>query len=343
MKNVLFATTALVALAGFASAESHGGMMSSGVSFGGSFDAGYNDDIDGGLFFDADFDITGEFDLGDGFYGIVTWSASYESGTAGFAFDDQPTIEVGTNGGAITASLKYGDLDDEGASEYFYNDRDGMALDVENHDASEDVRALVQYGNFGFAVGCDNVGNGTCDDGVNYGFGATFGSIELGVGYDDADNTAGEAIGVSADAEFGAFGVGVSYIDVAGDSSIGVEVAYTVSDALSVGAYFASNSAADDAFGVSVDYTAGALTVGAYFDSATVDEFGVDVAYAVSGELTAFAGIYDDGVSADLMYYVGAEYTVNENLSATLSYSEGDEISGPEFKDGISAFLSGSF
>jgi len=349
MKTVLFATTALVAFAGAASAASHDSGAT--VSFSGNMTAGYNDAVKGGLYYDTDLDLAASVDFGDNVtakltYQLVSTADNVEAGT-----DIDPTVEITYTGGSLTASLKYGDLGDKGASEYFYGDRDGMAVDVENHDADRDVRALLEFGSFGVAAGCQITGLGDCA-GLNVGAGATFGSIELGVGYDDGSSGQTAVTAVSADATFGSFEVGVSYATSTPENSVGVTVDSTFG-AIKVGAYYASNSASSNAYGVSVDYAAGALTLGAYYDSATINSYGVDVGYAVSDSLTASAGyfngeasVYTAGTKADTVgsyYYVGIEYTVNDNISATVSYATANEISGPEFKQGISAFISADF
>ncbi|MBL1437050.1 MAG: porin [Rhodobacteraceae bacterium] len=356
MKNVLFATTALVAFAGAASAASHASGAT--VSFSGEITAGYNDETEGGLFYDTELNLTASVDFGDNVtakltYELVSTADNVEAGT-----DIDPTVEINYTGGSLTASLKYGDLGDKGASEYFYADRDGMGQDVENHDSDRDVRALVEFGNFGVAAGCQIVGSGDCG-GVNVGLGATFGSIKLGVGYDDNSSGQTAVTAVSADATFGSINVGVSYADGA-EQSVGVEVGTTFG-AIEVGAYYANNSVSDDGYGVSVDYTAGALTVGVFYDN--VDdggagtgraEYGVDVAYTVNSQITARAG-YLEGEAEVLnaaftgtdtvgsYFYVGMEYAVNDNISATVSYAEANEFGAPEYKQGISAFITASF
>ena len=377
MKTVLFATTALVAFAGAASAASHDSGAT--VSFSGEMTAGYNDNVDNGIFWDADLDLTAAVDFGDSVTATLTTQVA-KGNELGGSVVFTPTVEVVYTASSLTASLKVGDLGDKGASEYFYADRSGMAVDVENHDATADARALIEFGSFGVAIGCEVVENGllpvnytgTCNEGAyNIGAGATFGSIKLGVGYDN--NVGGLQRGVtsvSADATFGSLELGVSYASAsaaiaphavaAAQNSIGVEVGATFG-AIELGAYFASNSVADDEYGVSVDYTAGALTLGVRYDN--VDnggagsgraEYGVDLAYAVSDSLTASAGYFNgaaDTYAAGVKtagvvggyYYAGIEYAVNDNISATLSYATANEISGPEFKDGISAFITAEF
>ena len=331
MKNVLFVTTALVAFAGAAAAESHGGVT---LDWSGEANVGYNDVLEGGLFWDVTLTVDASVDLGDYVTASLAWDVVSADQFGASITDDIPTVTIGFDNGTIAAKLIAGDQDDDGASEMWYADRDGMALDVWNWDNNaNDYTAVVEFGNFGVAAT-------TCYScsGTSYGATAAFGSIELGFGYDDgvvSSNTA-----VSADATFGSFDVGASYITDGSDDSIGIAVGGTFG-AMEVGAYYAINSADDDGYGISVDYSAGALSVGAYFDVMGDTTYGVDVAYELSDMLTASAGIYDD--ATDMQYYVGIEYTVNDNISATVSYATADEISGPEFKDGISAFITATF
>jgi hypothetical protein len=389
MKNVLLTTTALVAFAGAAAAD---------VSWSGSADVGYNDEIKGGMFYDAALNVGASMDLGDGYAASLSYGIELDmiDGAATANWGAYPTIEIT----APFGSLKGGDLGDEGASEYFYADRSGMTQDVENHDSGArfDVRALAEFGAFGVAVGGQDDGAGGFS-GINYGAGGTFGDISFGLGYDDDDNGV-QVTAVSADTTFNGITVGVSYAAAVGstasfavdandaaaaadpavegtdfnttttvydENSIGLELGFEVSSDLSVGAYYANNSVAGDAYGVSASYTTGALTVGAYFDHTVAygypgtgvdadadgyeagagtlaasenDEWGIDVSYAVSADLTAYAGYFDDGTGVS---YVGATYAFNDSLSATVSYAEADEISGPEFKNGTTVMLSASF
>ncbi len=403
MKTVLFATTALVALAGAASAQT--------VSWSGSVTTGYNDAIEGGLFLQGDIGLSASVDLGDNVTAEFDWAGVTWDNNAASALSNTITATITYTNNNMTASLRAGDLNDKGASEYFYKDRDGMAIDVENQDGSSDVRALLEFGSFGVAVGCSAVGGviGVCD-GLNVGAGATFGSIELGIGYDDAANAGGSRTAVSADATFGSLTVGASYITAAGipttavtatnldgddtdntvlgtgaalagalagagidgtESSIGVSLGYEISSSLSVDAYYANNSVAGNSYGVSANFTSGALSIAAYYDvtastvygytgtdadgdgffaaapapvlgwsGVTATAYGADLSYGVSDAITAYAGVK---VATTTVYYAGVEYNVNDNITATLSYATANEISGPEFKDGITAMISAEF
>ena len=339
MKNVLLATAAMVAFAGTASAASH-----VGVSFSGEMTAGYNDEIESGLFFDANLDFNATVDMGDSIVATVSGTL-FDWNNDGVSTDADITVDITYTGDVLSASLTMGDLGDKGASEFYYADRSGMAIDVENHDDDNDARAVVTFGNFGVAIGCEiEPGTGTCDQGAyNVGLGATFGSIELGVGYDNAAGTQTAVTAVSADATFGSFDIGVSYATSVVENSIGVEVGTTFG-AISVDAYYASNSVSADQYGVSAEYASGPLTIGVYYDDdGALQTYGADVAYAVNDQMTINAGIFETDTASNMVYYVGMDYAINENVSATVSYATANEISGPEYKDGITALISASF
>ncbi len=409
MKNVLFTTTALVAFSGAAFAAGH--EDGPAVSFSGAVTVGYNDVVEGGIFWDADLDMSASVDMGGNV--VATLSAQIADGdeTAGGTFNFTPTIEIAYTGSPVNASLKVGDLGDKGASEYWYADRSGMAVDVENHDGSTDVRALVEFGSFGVALGCGLNGTNSCQ-GMNIGLGATFGSISVGVGYDDANAAVPAVVGppaiaaipeqyattaVSVDATFGAIEIGVSYAtgtssydvktghdtddaddtvtttdtNVTGtENSIGVELGYEISDSLNVSAYYANNSVRGDNYGLSGTFTTGAIAITAYYDlestlgtptgvdadgdgyftggqtttgTSSVASYGADVAYTFNDQITVNAGVFLPGAGADMSYYVGMDYAINDSVSATVSYATANEISGPEYKNGITALISASF
>jgi outer membrane protein OmpU len=388
MKNVLFATTALVAMAGAASAD---------ISFSGKVNAGYNDAVEGGLFLTGNVGATASVDMGDNVTAKVQWGGvSFDAGTSpAITLSQKVSAEIGYTGNNMTASLRLGDMNDKGASEYFYKSRSGMAVDVENQDNKGDARVLLQFGNYGVAVGCSAPlgAIGTCADGFNVGAGATLGSIKIGIGYDSAGNAAGSRTAISADTTFGSFDVGVSYVSgsssyvvktgvdgndadatvggttttVAGpENSIGVALGYKLSDAVKVKGYFAKNSVRGTDYGVSGTYTSGKLTLGAYYDSKSrlgtptgadadgdgfytggqttalsrSNTYGVDLGYAISDALKASAGVQ---MGSATHYYAGVVYTVNDAITATLSYANANKIHGPKFKNGISAFITAKF
>ncbi len=381
MKNVLFATTALVAMAGVASAQE--------VSFSGSATAGYNDVIEGGLFWNADLTVNGSVDLGDSVTASVKWKF-VKFDDAGFTFGTGliPTVTVAFDNGSLSAKLIAGDQNDKGAAEMWFKKLSGMAADVSNWDnTATDFTAVVEFGNFGVAATTSNTAGG-----VSFGAKASLGSIDLAAGVDTG--AVGPAFGVSAGATFGSMKVEVSYakgttkytaktgvdandadatvggtdtVVTGPETSIGVKVGYDVSSSLKLGAYYASNSVLGAQFGVTAGYTSGALGIDAYFKRssaytltpagvdvdgdgyytaagtaafATSNSYGVDLSYDISDKLKASAGIQ---IASSTSYYAGVEYTVNDNITATVSYANANKISGPEFKDGISAFITAKF
>ena len=401
MKNVLFATTALVAFAGAAAAQE--------ITWSGSMTAGYNDGIgaiagvEGGLFWDASLSVDASVDLGDTVTASVEWKVlTLDEAGVTMPSSDVPTATIAFDNGTLSAKLIAGDQDDKGAGEMWYTDRSGMAMDISNWDnAGDDFTAIVEFGNFGVAATTNGGGTDT-----SYGAKAAFGSIEIGLGYDNF--ASGNSVAISADATFGAMTVGVSYatgtvvkfiaydgndadplvfdnlilVDTYTETSTGVSLDYDISDSISVGAYYASNTVAPNSYGVSADFSAGAFSVSAYYDvtgahayvddgtgvdgdgdgsttaggqfhdNTTKTSFGADLSYDVSDSLTGFAGVQVSGTASvevglqsasATTYYVGVEYTVNDNVSATVSYATADEISGPKFKSGISAFITASF
>ena len=349
MKNVLFATTAMVVMAGSA-------MAAPTISFGGKATGGYND-VGGGLFLTGYVGATATVDMGDSVTAKVSWGGiSFNQALATpITLSKKVTAEFDYTGSSYTASLRIGDLNYKGASDYWYKDRAGMQLDVEAQNDHNDARALIQFGNYGIAIGC-GVANtaplnalGSCS-GMNIGLGATFGSMKLGVGYDDAANTGGSRTAVSLDTTLGSVDLGVSYIKSATANSIGV-VAGKTFGSVKVGAYFAANSAVADSYGVSAAYANGPIDIRAYYDSIIgVNSTSLDVAYKVSDAVTVHAGLKN---SATTNYYAGVDYVVNSNITATLSYANAASIyhaSGLNFadgthkyKNGITAMISASF
>jgi len=349
MKNVLFATTALVAIAGSA-------MAAPALSFSGKATGGYND-VGGGLFLNGYVGATATVDMGDSVKATVSWGgASFDQAVATpITLSKKVTAEFDYTGSSYTASLRIGDLNYKGASDYWYKDRAGMQLDVEAQNDHNDARALIQFGNYGIAIGCGVQSTaalntlGTCS-GMNIGLGATFGSVKLGVGYDDAANIGGARTAVSLDTTLGSIDLGMSYITSGAANSIGV-VASKSFGSVKVGAYFAANSAVADSYGVSATYANGPVDIRAYYDSIIgANSTSLDAAYKVSDAVTVHAGLKSHGVTD---YYAGVDYVVNSNITATLSYANAASIyhaSGFNFadgthkyKNGITAMISASF
>ena len=340
MKNVLFTTTAIagLALSGAAFAAGH---ASGNIGLSGSTDVGYNDDIEGGIFQETNIDIKASKDAGNGFMvgGHVRLNLDWYEGAGESTSLEFKSIYVETPIG----KLEYADsFDGTGASDSFYKDRDGMAEDMTNGDGHAGLKWSGDAGPIGYAIDLGNLdGGSTVNNGDHYSIGAggSFGAVTVGLGWEnDSHEGAGQVLGVSADFAAGIVEVGVSYIDSDVETSTGIAAAAEVMPGLTVGAYYAMNDTADDAYGVTFDYENGPFTLAIDYDDgngATVSNYEIDVSYAVNDMITLYAGTDEADGS-----YVGAEIAVADGITATIAYAEADEIGGPEFKDGTSAFLS---
>ncbi|WP_458792197.1 porin [Yoonia sp. MH D7] len=296
MKNILLTSTALVAFAGAAFAESHA--SDDGVSFTGTAYLGFNDD-----------DVWGE----DGFYWAanlaVTMSKALDNGvTAAATFNIEVDDESGegdsfegdaSNDYSLASSSYVLSLTSETASLFFgdtkfaaethwksagdmhgdaFSESDGEVVlrgDIEMAGVSASVSMLV----------ADEAGNYTSDAGENYdqlsfGLSGDIGMFNYSVAYQDEavlGNTGGngdfesaEAFGISGGASFAGADVTVAYAQQSayiGDDelqSFGVKVAYPFGPVTATVYYVAEDTKnsgdADDNYGLQLDYAAGAFT-----------------------------------------------------------------------------------
>lgn len=359
MKKVLFATTALAALsmsgAAFAGAHDSGNFGISGETV-----VGYNDNIENGIFQETNIDLKASKDLGD--YQIDAHGRlnfDWNEGTDEDSDDDSTTAEVEFKKAALktpVGTLTFADSQDgTGASDRFYKDRDGMALDVQNLDGIGSLQWEGNVGQFNYAVDTGSIENAVSDDwsvGLGTDIAVGGGDIGLGFGYDNnSGGTNSDRLGIGADFSFGMVEVGTSYMtgSVGGvdETSVAVDLGFNVTPELEIGAYYAQNDVADNKYGVTLDYETGPITIAIDYDTgdgATVDNYEIDVSYDTGAGITLYAG-YDDqeantaSVGTTGAFYVGAEIAIADGIEATVAYAEADEIGGPEFKDGTSAFL----
>ena len=338
MKNVLFTTTAVAALAigGTAFAAGH---ASGNFGISGSTDVGYNDDIEGGIFQETNVDIKASKDAGNGYTisGHARLNLDWYEGTGESTNVEFKNIAVDTPVG----KLEYADsFDGTGASDSFYKDRDGMAEDMSNGDGHAGLKWSGDFGEFGYAIDAGNLdGSSTVNAGDHFtlGAGGSFGAATVGLGFENNSHEGdGTVTGVSADFDLGGFDVGASYITSDVETSIGVAASTEITAGLTVGAYYATNDNAGDAYGVTLDYTMDALTVAVdWDDNGTTTNTEIDVSYDMGNGVVGYVG-WDEADGA----YVGAEVDVADGIKATIAYAEANEIGGPEFKDGTSAYLS---
>jgi len=298
MKNVLFATSALVAMAGTAYADSHAGIELTGSARLGLMYVEGRAGTDGS---DQELIGTSRVRLG------ATASGTSDSGLtfgASARFDHDPDDLGGwaptggpdtavycdsgaCNGGVSTSgsvfvsgnfgTLSYQDVDD--AVENRVSHVDGVGLtglgDFNEITRSAVVGSIIRYdydaGAFGLSVS-SNGGLETFQVGVGYSgdFGGT--SINFGIGYDDAEEVvpgAGDHIAASLGFGFG---------------DISVKTAYATNDLF-------------DDMAVSVGYTTGALGLTAFYHQFSldaggdIDAIGLGASYDLGGGLSVVGGV----------------------------------------------------
>ena len=310
MKNVLFATTAIVAasFAGTAFADiSLSGAGELGITYNEANDEDINDGFDFVQDFKVDITATGTSDSGLTFGGTAEIdSATNEPGDASNSFDDVSTFVSGSFGtlslGAIDSAYDFvsvgiatGGLDDE--ADYYFSDAGGDGVNdntIARYDYvfgsvtfSVSVEQGVVFGaeddleisNVGVVAEGDLDGV-EADDiiSVGLGYSGDLGGFELdaGLGYQmhSIGDTDIDIIGLSVGTGFGAVGVNLFYeiIDIDG-----------VDDDL-------------ETIAASIDYTAGALTIGANyvnnsFGDDDVDSYGLFTEYDLGGGLSAVAAV----------------------------------------------------
>ncbi|MEE9454367.1 MAG: porin [Paracoccaceae bacterium] len=340
MKNVLLTTTALVVLAGAAAAD---------VGFSGDAKVKYNDMT--GFGYSANLDLEYTAALNHGITATLTWGIKIFGDDFNAADNDNwtkvadafPTLVL-TDG---TYTFTFGGVDL--ASDH-YSDVSGMAVGAGDRDGAAILRldgAVAGYFDASVSYVAEDYtegGDSTVDEeDIAVGVSGTFGQFSFGLGY-ETDNTSAAAgnafIGANVGATFGGITVDLAYA-TAGANSIGVSLGYEISSAISVGAYYAQNSAADDKFGVSLDYTSGPLTVGVAYKDGTGAVTGnatIDVTYDLGGGIMTYAG-YNQADGG----YVGVEYDLGSDAMVWASFSEFGDAGDPEFDEGITIGVSASF
>ena len=288
MKKVLFATTALVASAGFAAAE---------VSLSGSAEIGIIDSGAGSAEFHSDMDVTfslsGETDNGLTFGATIDLDEAGDDGAAGaladgidanptrtnngFAVEEHSvfisggfgTVTMGDTDGAFDWAMQEVNLvggsiaDDETAHAGFSGnggfdgDNDGQILRYDYSFGAFAIAASVELEDTGTV-------NGAGDDiyALGFKYDADFGGIAVGFGLGYADDGTNDLLGLSIDADFGnGFVAGLNYTDNdTGADHTAIGVGYTM-DALSIGVNYGEFDGGADGFGLAVNYDLGGAVV----------------------------------------------------------------------------------
>jgi outer membrane protein OmpU len=368
MKNILLASTAIVAFAGAAFADGH-----SGVSFAGDASLGYNDDISDGFFWDSKIMTGFAATLDNG----LTASASFDLNIANdddadtVDFDDYTLSLTSEMGGLYYGVTAY-------AAETLWQSAGDMAGDSFS-EADNDIvlRGELTFGSVTAAVSTaieDHAGTEADDDATQLSVAAVadLGNFTVGFAYQEESGLFGgvaavagdynmdEVLGLFASTTVAGFDVALAYAEEtnSGESSVGLEVGYTMGD-ITLGAYFVSEdvptSTEDQSFGVSVGYASGPIALAAYFNTDLgSDEFALQGSYDLGNGLVMTAGSID-GDSAtdnDFANFIVADYDLGGGASVMASFAESnnavisddiDTFGGYELKHGTTIELSFAF
>ena len=343
MKLIFLSTSILLALASPIRAE-----MKFEVE--GKLTFGVNNRLDNSSYLigEVEFYTDQEFDSGFG----LALSSELEGENFGWGttkYDDASLLDFITPIGV----LSYGDIEEKGASELFYNDLDGMAFGVAGY---EDRYASLRWhgdigDHFSYAVSDRNMSNN--DDEYSFGAGYETDRFEFGLAYDsDAEDQQKEAWAITA-VYNGTLGSAyaeytLSYIDVDENSAFGLGVESELANGLAVEVSYAFNNATgiDNGYGLALEYEAGSLSAEAFYEYDS--EEGVELAYSIDSlapEGTVFYAGYaqEEGNTKDTGYYVGVGFGIKEHAILGIAYSQTDNAGGLEVQSGISAMLTVSF
>lgn len=321
MKNILLATTALVAFAGAAAAEGH-----TGISFTGSASLGFNNE-----------DGVGD---NDGFYSdldiVAGFAAELDNGLTAAASLNLDDLGGGTNNGTVyelsltsaTAGLYYGDTSFAAQNAWAgagSMDQDGFS----EADGEESIRGEMTFGDISGQVSyvlANNAGTRNVVNDVNQlslGVSATVGTLNIAVAYQEAS---GEDARFYNDA---LAGTGPDGLTGDADGSLAIDGTETgglgdeADNATATG--FATNGDFNNAevFGISVGTTFGGADVRfAYAESGTESSTGLSVSYPV-GDVTLNAS-YSSESAGDDNWDLGATYASGP-LSFTANTDESDD------------------
>lgn len=358
MKSILLTTTAIVAFAGVAAADEN-----AGVTFGGDFTIGYNDDND-----DDNAVVIGD---NDGFYWEgdlnVGLSQTLDNGlTAGVSFefdivDETNGQETFSDGWTLylmsdTAGLYWGDT--SFAAESLWSSAGDMESDGFSEADGENVlRGEISIAGIDAAVSyalSDADGNATDSgafteevDQLSVAASGTFGMVTIGAAYqeesiaiggasnydpngENGDFNLSEIFGISAGVAVGGADITVAYAsdETTGNNSTGIQVAYPFGPVTGTVYYVSEDDGSDeDNYGVTVAYADGPIAVTLDYDyDQGVNKVGIDGSYDVGNGLTVLAGMYDESDSATegTDFYVAGSFDLGGGASLLVSYADAE-------------------
>ena len=350
MKRILLASTAIVGFAGAAAADGH---ATSGISFSGDASLQWNSETD----FDwgADININMTQALDNGLVAAVDWEIDFTDDNLG---NDLSASDFVLSLTSDTAGLYYGDTGmaaDTRWSAVGDMESDGFSAT----DGEVVLRGDVTFNDVDASVSYI-VDDTTALEQLSLGVAATLGTVSLTLGYQEegpatlagttgGDYVADSVFGISASTTLGGADVAFGYAKDGDSNSTGISVDYPVSDAVTVGAYYVSESVGSDNYGLSLDYSDGPLSASVFYRSEQdFDDIGFDVDYDLGNGATLFAG-YATGDGSDEGYYLGGAYDLGGGAEVRLVHVEADNVNadneyfGDDDEIGTTLSLSFSF
>ncbi|PYC47676.1 hypothetical protein DI396_09585 [Litorivita pollutaquae] len=257
MKKILFATTALVATAGVASADVS---FSGNAAFGALKVAGA-DDFEIAHRIDLYARGTAETDTGLSFHAIVEFEQLENTGVAADKTGDNDTTTIiGMSAGNVT--VQYGNTDgaiDKNTSEAYRIrgvDFEGWGGRVDNKDDGEILR--MDYVMDALRVSLSYADTDEAA-GIGFSYTADLGgtSVNIGLGYEDGDQ--GDLAAITLGAQFGAFGARIGYWDGSEDNAeqVDISVQYQANDLTLWAEYLMNETADTDNYTVGATYNLG--------------------------------------------------------------------------------------
>ena len=332
MKNILFATTALVATAGIASAD---------VSLSGWAEIGVNDNGNGDMQFFQDIDVTfsmsGETDGGLSFGGSVdldengAFATNTHGGSSINVSGGFGTITMGDTDGAadwaMTETAVGGSLADDHTIHAGYSGNSTM----DGNSDGQQLRWDYTMGAMGVAISLEQSDDGatsTSDDtvqvGLKYSMDTGSATIGMGIGYSDAgtQTTAGAA---AVPTVYEVTTSGLTIIDAAGGAVPGTGTVVTQGSAAGAATTGDSNN-----MGISLSVASGGMTGVLNYSDGEVE--GVDVSHVALGlgvtmdALTIGAnwGEYDTGGAKTNGVGLAVNYNLGGGATFMLGYGDGE-------------------
>ncbi len=174
--------------------------------------------------------------------------------------------------------------------------------------ASVAVRADASLGGFDVSISDADFSGGAPAD-LRVGVSGTFGAVDFGLGYSQVSGGFGMNVGTM----IGGANVGVSYYSPTGE--FGLEADYDMGNGITLGAFYSSLPVGD--YGVSVGYASGPLSVDVAY--AALGSTTIDMGYDLNDAVTLSAGYDATAATA----YIAADYDLGNGASVYGSYGTG--------------------